>query len=187
MIDPDLIFGRTGNRMFQMAFVYAWCKKNRPLFNGMPDFYLQDPKYFEGYEQEIKQLYGSNIPKKTDMVAIHVRKGDYMGNPFYVDLMETPYYRDAMALFPGESFVVYSDDIEWCKQQKIFQGCEFSDKLYLDAMNEMASCKAIIIANSTFSWWAAYISPYASKIVAPKAWYSDKIERTICPDNWIRR
>lgn len=169
-----------------MAFVYAWCKKNRPLFNGLPDFYLQDPAYFEDCADEIKQLYGGDIPPKNDMVAIHVRRTDYTQGDFYVDLMKISYYQDAMALFPGENFRVYSDDIEWCKQQPIFSACEFSNKLHLPAMNEMASCKAIIGANSTFSWWAAFISPYATKIVFPKAWYSDKVERTKCLANWIR-
>jgi hypothetical protein len=103
--------------------------------------------------------------------------------------METPYYIDAMAEFPRGDFLVFSDDIEWCKKQPIFDKCEFSEGLNeIDDFNLMASCFGHIIANSSYSWWAAYISSYTQKVVAPSVehWYSDHIERTICPNNWIR-
>ena len=50
----------------------------------------------------------------------------------------------------------------------------------------MASCVGHIIANSSFSWWGAFISPYTKKVIAPKNWYTDNIERTKCPNNWIK-
>jgi len=51
-------------------------------------------------------------------------------------------------------------------------------------MNIMASCKGVITANSSFSWWGAYLSK--GKVIAPLAWYSDGVERTKCPNTWIR-
>lgn len=183
MINPDRIFGRLGNRMFQMAFCYAYSLDNEV------DFYFQDPKWFEGHEKEIKRLYSQNIPPKTDMVAIHVRRGDYVGNGFYVDLMETEYYQKAMEQFPNADFIVFSDDIEWCMKKDIFKDCEFSHgQTDLYEMNLMASCIGQIVSNSSFSWWAAYISPYTQKVIAPSKdnWYADGIERTVCPTNWIR-
>ena len=180
MVNPDLIFGRLGNRMFQMAFLYSYAKDN-----GI-DFYFQDPSFFQKYSTDIKLLYGSGIPSKTDMVAIHVRRGDYVGNKFYVNLFDTLYYQDAMREFDSK-FIVFSDDIEWCKQQEIFKDCEFSEgKSELEDLNLMASCVGHIIANSSFSWWGAFISPYTKKVIAPKNWYTDNIERTKCPNNWIK-
>lgn len=180
MLHPDKIFGRLGNRLFQMAFAYAYARENAM------DYYFQDEQFFKKYSHEIKALFGDNIPTRTDMVAIHVRRGDYVKNKFYVDLMETTYYEDAMAQFPGEEFLVFSDDIGWCMQQPIFMGCEFSnEKDELKDLNLMASCKGHIIANSSFSWWGAYLSPYSEKIVAPKAWYADGINRTKVPDSWL--
>lgn len=179
----DKLFGRLGNRMFQMAFLYSYAKEC-----GI-DYYFQDPSYFEQYEGEIKYLFGKNIPPKLDMVAIHVRRGDYVGNNFYTNLMETPYYVDAMSLFPDASFMVFSDNIDWCKQQEIFKDCEFSEGLSEEQdLNLMASCVGHIIANSSFSWWGAWLSPYSTKIVAPSVdkWYSDGVERTKCPQKWIR-
>lgn len=180
MIHPDKLFGRLGNRLFQFAFLYAFSK------DAKIDYYFQDPAFFEGYEEDIKKLYRIGIKEKIDMVAIHVRRGDYVNNPYYVDLMETDYYKRAMFEFPDAEFVVFSDDIKWCKQQEVFKDCEFYHKDEIDDMNTMASCVGHIIANSSFSWWSAYISPYTKKVIAPKEWYTDGIERTKLPANWIK-
>lgn len=175
------IRGRLGNEMFQFAFCYAYAKEH-----GC-DYYFQDPKYFEKYANEIKALYGDITWAGIDMIdkiSIHVRRGDYVGNSFYVDLMETDYYQKAMAEFKGSKFLVFSDDIEWCKQQDIFRGCYFSHNTELEDLNEMMTCNGHIIANSTFSWWGAWLGK--GKVIAPKAWYADGVERTKCPENWIR-
>lgn len=168
--------------MFQFAFAYNYAKRNHL------DYYYQDPIFFEDSVDDIKVMFGQDIPTQTDMVAIHVRRGDYINNPFYIDLTETDYYEKAMAMFPNQSFVVFSDNIDWCKNQEVFRKCEFSHGTELEDMNNMASCVGHIIANSSFSWWAAYISPYTKKVVAPSVdnWYADGFERTICPNEWIR-
>lgn len=181
MIHPDRLFGRLGNRMFQMAYVHAQVRDGR-----IPDIYVQGEEYFKKYAHEIKALFGSDI-RKVDMVAIHVRRGDYVNNSFYVDLTQTDYYSRAMDMFIDASFLVFSDDIEWCKKQPMFANCEFSEgNNEIVDMNLMAGCTGHIIANSSFSWWGAYISPFSKKVVAPKAWYTDGIQRTTCPTKWIR-
>lgn len=184
MIHPDKLFGRLGNRMFQMSYIYAQMLKGE-----IPDIYVQDQKYFEKYEKEIKELFRPGIGRKVDQVAIHVRRGDYVNNPFYVDLTKTNYYKRAMELFPGAEFIVFSDDIEWCKHQVAFMDCEFAEGTELEDMNLMAACKGHIIANSSFSWWAAYLSPYSEKVVSPSVetlWYTDKVIRTNVPSTWIQ-
>ena len=181
MIHPDKLFGRLGNRMFQMAFLYAYAKET-----GI-DIYFQDPYYFEKYKDEIKVLFSQGIVP-INQVGIHVRRGDYVNNPFYVDLSQTSYYEEAMALFPGEKFLVFSDNIDWCKQQPIFEGCEFSESNdEITDINLMAGCKHQIIANSSFSWWAAFLNPNKTKkVVYPSRWYTDGIERTVCPEEWVK-
>lgn len=182
MIPMHQITGRLGNQMFQYAFFYTYAREH-----GI-DHYYQDPKFFEDRKDEILQIFREGIGEPVDMVAIHVRRGDYVNNPFYVDLMSTNYYEEAMLLFPDKKFVVFSDDIEWCRQQPIFSDCEFAHGSEVDDMNDMASCVGHIIANSSFSWWAAYISPYTKKVVAPSVdnWHPDGVERTVCPPEWIR-
>jgi len=179
MLDMDMYSGRMGNRMFQYAYVYSQMRKGI-----IPDVYVQGEEYFKEFAHEIKAMFATD-QKPTDRVAIHVRRGDYVNNPFYVDLMTTDYYKKAMALFPNEKLMVFSDDIKWCEQQPIFRDCYFcEDKNVLQTFNKMASCKAVIIANSSFSWWAGYLC--GGRVVAPKEWHTDGVERTKIPDSWIK-
>ncbi len=178
MIPIEKISGRLGNQMFQTAYIYAQARQGL-----IPDIYVQSDEHFTNYESEIKALFSSDIIP-IDQIAIHVRRGDYVNNPFYVDLMKTDYYKRAMELFPDESFLVFSDDVSWCRKQPIFKKCQFSGKDELTDFNRMAGCKGIIMANSSFSWWAAYLSK--GKIVAPKAWYTDGKERTTTLEKWTR-
>lgn len=188
------ITGRLGNQMFQTAYIYAQMKEGK-----IPDIYVQDTKFFEKYEKEIKELFGEGIGF-LNFVSIHVRRGSnpllpsepkYSENPFYVNLCETDYYEKAIALFPNDKFLVFSDEPEWCKEKwgkdKRFQIMEKVDEV--EDFNLMSSCKSHIIANSSYSFWAAYLSPTPTKIViAPskERWYTDGIERTICPNSWMR-
>lgn len=181
MIHPSKIFGRLGNSLFQYAFLYSYAKNNDI------DFYYQDEYFFRDNAEAVRALFSGEIPPVCDYVAIHVRRGDYVGNPFYVDLTDTDYYQKAMNEFPkGTKFLVFSDDIEWCKDQDIFKDCEFSEGNELEDLNLMASCKGHIIANSSFSWWGAWLCPTYpdNKVIAPKAWYSDGKQRTMTPEHW---
>lgn len=179
--------GRLGNTMFQFAHLH-----NQAKLGKIQDIYVQSEEYFEESKDEIRQLFGSGIVP-LPYVSIHVRRSDYVGNPFYVDVFENGYYERAMALFPDAKFLVFSDDIEWCKKQEIFNGCEFSEGYdEIADMNRMAGCEGHIIANSSYSWWAAYIS--GKKTIAPKEWYTlaapndneTSIASTRCPKEWIR-
>lgn len=182
MIPYWKLFGRLGNSMFQGAFMYSYAKDNNT------DYFFQDPKWFEKHEADIRALFGQSIPKQTDMVAMHVRRGDYVDNPFYVDLIHTEYYDKAMEMFPDAKFLIFSDDIDFCKRWFHGEQYEFFHGTELEDMNMMASCKGHIIANSSFSWWGAWLSPYTQLVVAPHKdkWYTDGEERTVCPNYWVR-
>lgn len=167
-----------------MAFAFSYAKNNDI------DYYFQDEFFFRDNSEAVRALFSSDIPPLCNRVAIHVRRGDYVNNKFYVDLMDTDYYERAMKEFPaGTKFLVFSDDIEWCEKQPIFKDCEFSYGSELEDLNMMASCKGHIIANSSFSWWGAWLCPdYPNnKVIAPKAWYADgDNSRTILPGHWVR-
>jgi hypothetical protein len=180
--------------MFQYAYLYNEAKLKR-----IPDIYLQDPMYFSESDEDIKYFYRQDIPNKTDMVAIHVRRAGnphmaseppYSQNGFYVNLCDnTRYYEEAVAMFDKNTkFLVFSDDIEFCKEYFKGSKYEFYHGTELQDFNLMASCVGHIIANSSFSWWAAYVAPYTQKVIAPSAdnWYADGLERTVCPNTWIR-
>lgn len=186
MIPIDNITGRLGNKMFQFAYII-----NQFHLGLIKDCYVQDEAYFVEAADKVKSLFRQGIGEKIDAVAIHVRRGDYIGNDFYIDLTKTDYYKKAIDLFPDSRFMVFSDDIEWCERNFVKFSGHFSfaqGKSEVEDMNLMAACKGHIIANSSFSWWGAYLSPFSEKIVAPSVenWHPDGVERTVCPNNWIR-
>jgi Glycosyl transferase family 11 len=192
MVPIHRIMGRLGNQMFEAAALYAYTRDN-----AYP-FFVQDEKYFKVYEDDIRLLFGGGIIScGVDRASIHVRRTDYVNNPFYIDLsnyqradMSDNYYVRAMAMFPSEKFLVFSDNIGWCKNSPLFDGCEFSEgQDEVGDMNLMASCKHNIIANSSFSWWAAWLNPNPDKIVvAPKQWFSDPNNEKLIgiPKTWRR-
>lgn len=183
MTDPNKLFGRLGNRMFQMAAMMSYAKKIGS------DFYFQDESNFKDIEDDVKKIFGEGIGF-LEQVGIHVRRGDYVNNTFHTDLTEIDYYERAIALFPNDNFLIFSDDTEWCKKRftdKRFQVMEGGDEL--EDFNMLASCKSIIMANSSFSWWSSYLNPNHGKtIICPKEeiWFKDSIIRTKVPKTWIQ-
>lgn len=191
MLEPRKLFGGLGNRMFQMAYIYNQVKKGH-----ISDIYIQD---FSQIGEEIREWYGEGIGFMP-YVAVHVRRGDYTNNTFYVDLTQTDYYEKALDMFPHSKFLVFcadrqqgSDDqtdMEWCKEwfkekfpSKHFEFWQGENEI--EDMNMMASCSSQIIANSSFSAWAGFLNPNPSKIVvAPKKWFADEVQRITLPSNF---
>jgi len=170
--------GRMGNQMFQFAYIYSQMKEGI-----IPDVYVQDAYYFAYYEKDIKKLYGEGIIP-NDYIAIHVRRGDYVNNPYYTDLASTDYYEKAMAEFPNENFMIFSDDIKWCKSRfgMYIKNIRYSEgKDEITDFNLMAGAKGLIMANSSFSWWAGYLNE--GKVVAPKSWST--LPSPTLLDKWI--
>lgn len=187
MIEPTKLTGRLGNIMFQYAFLYSYARDNNI------DIYMQDEKHFEKYKGAIKWIFSQDIGPTIDRVSIHVRRGDYVQPPFnqlYIDLSQTHYYEQAIDNFPNEKFLIFSDDINWCKNFFIGEKFEFSEgKTEVEDMNLMASCKHNIIANSTFSWWSAYLNPNEGhKVVCPKEWFYEGVnfKTPTLLDEWIK-
>ncbi len=181
MIPIQNITGRLGNQMFQYAYIYSQYRDGL-----IPDVYLQDEKYFEKYKDEIRALYRNGVHGTLPYVAIHVRRGDYVGNDFYVDLFEDGYYERAMAEFPDAQFMVFSDDPEWCEKQAIFKNCAVAlGNSEIDHLNLMISCEGHIIANSSYSWWGAWLATPGHKTIAPKKWFTDGAKRINLPNSWI--
>lgn len=194
MTHPDALFGRMGNRLFQMAYLFSQMKEGHT-----PDIYVQDYRRFDKYRDELQQWWGDGI-RFTPAVSIHVRRAGnpknteeprYAENRFYVNLLDdTDYYEQAMAQFPGSKFLVFSDAPEECKEYDIFNESNIEiveGGTELEDFNHMAGCQSNIIANSSFSYWAAYLNPNKLKtVIAPSKWFSDGVERCVVPPEWIR-
>lgn len=200
--------GGLGNLLFKNAYIYA------AMRNGeIPDVYVQSSKYWDNYSEEIRAMYSLGI-KPVDAVALHIRRGDYLDNPFYVNLWETDYYQKAIALterelssYDGHGFLDLPHYIVFCRDNQGWesdkadrQWCRDSltpllgDRWELapkentesDDLNLMAGCtKGIVMANSSFSWWAAFLGRH-EKIICPKQWHTDEAIRTDPLPEWTR-
>lgn len=191
MIEPRKLFGGLGNRLFQMAYIMA-----QEYRGAIPDIYVQNPEYFEEVGNKVRLLFGQGmIP--SNYISLHIRRGDYVGNPYYVDLSETEYYDHAIAQFPNQTFLVFcadgkdtdADDREWCQRFLDKKGIDYVMASGIDEIedfNRMAGCKSHIGANSSFSWWASYVGGGKTIMPSVENWFSDGVDRVGCLDEWIR-
>lgn len=165
------------------------------------DGYFQSEKYFLKYNKQIKQLFSEpqHITEYIDSkygdifentCSIHVRRGDYKGLQQFHPLMTMEYYNKSIENFNGK-FLVFSDDIDWCKENFIGDSFVFLDneKDYID-LYLMARCSNNIIANSSFSWWGAWLNNNPNKrVIAPLTWFGPDLSKydtsDLLPKDWI--
>ena len=169
--------------------------------NIILDGYFQSYKYFEHIKDKILDIFSPSVKDlnyinkkyKTGkgIVSIHVRRGDYTNLNDYHHNLKLEYYLNAIDYFTDKEFLVFSDDIQWCKSQ--FKGDHFKfvegEKDYID-LYIMSLCEHNIIANSTFSWWGAYLNKNSNKIIIyPNKWFGPKNDEfktiDLFPDEWI--
>lgn len=185
-------------------------KQNKVLLNG----YFQSELYFKEIRDSIVKMFQVKVPaeglnneainniKNTNSVSLHIRRGDYVSNPT-VNAVHTvcdmAYYAQALTYLKGSlnqaHIFIFSDDIPWAKQNLDTLGmpCTFidfntPDNCYED-LRLMYSCKHNIIANSSFSWWGAWLNTNNDKtVIAPKKWFNinNEASETIVPQSWIR-
>jgi glycosyl transferase family 11 len=134
--------------------------------------YFQSELYFKDQRSLVEQAFC--IPQyetERDTVSIHVRRGDYVGFDYKFPQLTREYVYDACSYFgPDWRFLVFSDDIEYCKRQLGDKFSYFEDQNPVRSMAKMASCEHHIIANSSFSWWAAWLDPKPTKkVICPRA------------------
>ena len=183
--------------------------KNNYYFDG----YWQDPQYFEGIRETIlKDFSFSELknPEDADLqdqittcesVAVHIRRGDYINNPAINQFHGTcsfEYYKKAAEYFvskvPNTNFFLFTDDPDFVKTNFGFLPnatlVSNNSRSEIDELNLMHSCKHFIIANSSFSWWGAWLSQNLERIViAPKQWFNNVEANDKCkivPENWVR-
>jgi hypothetical protein len=170
--------------------------------------YWQNFKYFEDIADEIRSDFRFTKPlskrnqevleeiKRTNSVSIHVRRGDYLKDSLLGGLCGLDYYLQGINYIQSNitlpKFFIFSDDISWCKENFNLPGSEIiswnkQSSSYID-MQLMSSCKHNIIANSSFSWWGAWLNENQKKIIIyPTKWVNtDTPEVTMStPDSWI--
>lgn len=195
VLDESKSFEEVSHTVFHFEPIKASGYKDILLSGG-----FQSYKYFEKYAKDIQDLFSyspdtaSSLQSKystKNKVSIHVRRGDYISLPNHHHNLSIAYYLNAINYFKGFEFLVFSDDIQWCKEN--FKGNNFTfventsdvEDLYL-----MSNCSHNIIANSTFSWWGAWLNKNTDKkVVYPSKWfgpvYKDFKTSDLFPDEWI--
>lgn len=157
--------------------------------------YFQSYKYFEHYQCKILKQFvfkkEHQIKVKqygTDFTSIHVRRGDYIGNNAYF-ICDINYYNEACKIIGDNKYLIFSDDIGWCKNNFIGNKFEIIEGLSdYESLCLMSKGKNNIMANSSFSWWASYLNSNVNKkIIAPAKWFDGLQHNTkdLYIEDWI--
>jgi hypothetical protein len=195
----------------ETSFSYTDYQTN--FFLSYFDGFFQSSKYFIKYNKEIvdqftpyidntnsENTFYDTIINDINSVSLHVRRGDYLTNNItnnYHGICNIDYYIKAMLYFINlnqfTNFYIFSDDIEWCKNNLVLKN---TNVIFCGKMNNdceelflMSCCKNNIISNSTFSWWAAWLNINKNKIIiSPKNWFVNNNINTkdLIPDSWIK-
>ena len=170
------------------------------------DGYWQNELYFSDIREELLRdlisissmsdlgvVYMEGI-KKSNSVSLHVRRGNYL-NLKNFNVLDIDYYMKAVEYIRKNvekpTFYIFSDDLEWCKNSLGFlDNCIFVDstKTEIDDLKLMSFCKHNIIANSSFSWWGAWLNQNCKKtVIAPKDWLlNDPGSSNVILSDWVK-
>ena len=174
--------------------------------------YWQSYRYVEKIENLLKKRFEFSVIdnkeindvlyeiKNSNSVSLHIRLGDYLlpqNNELFGGICTPEYYRNAIKLkqrkVANPRFFVFSNDVNWCKENLLLENVAWVDLSKIYDYNDwmdmylMSSCDHNIIANSSFSWWAAWLNSNPNKIVvAPKKWMNTIKKDEVCPKDWIR-
>lgn len=166
--------------------------------------YFQTEKYFKHIEDEIREdfkfddfifnscnTYIKQLFPNTEIISLHIRRTDYVKDETMYAL-PLEYYENALKMMPDNlPIIIFSDDSEWCKNQELFSNNKFkiitTNNFFAD-LCMMTLCNYHIIANSSFSWWGAWLAK-SKKVIAPKRWF--RYEKNtwstedVCCSGWI--
>jgi hypothetical protein len=174
---------------------------------NLSDIISRDFVFKDNILEPCKEIVG----KLNNPIFLHVRRGDYLNSQHAHPVCSVGYYQKALSHFDSDSQVlVFSDDIEWCCQQELFQDDRFMLSEYQERYSQtcatndgrqnalipyfdlcmMSLCDGGIVANSSMSWWGAWlIENPTSQIIAPNPWfgpqYKDYDLDDLLPESWI--
>lgn len=199
------------SKVFRQAYVGWVPSVLKKRGDAYLDGYFQSPKYFEDIRGTLLEEFRLSSPpateaedmamrmRKTSSVSVHIRRGDYVATAnasAYHGPLTPAYYTKVIKRLresvPDATWFVFSDDVAWVQENLSFpgdvvyvSGNGFSDQ---EEMILMSSCKHNILANSSFSWWGAWLNQNPEKIVlAPDPWLDNATgHEDLIPESWIR-
>lgn len=166
-------------------------------------------KYYMRIKDTLREIYSHPAPNQYNRmlidgistgnsVGIHIRRGDYLAQPVYKNICNIEYYKKSIEKILSDelphSFYIFSNDMEWCienikplvKDNEIVFVTDNKGKDSYWDMFLMTYCKDLIIANSSFSWWGAFLNTQKGNIYAPARWLNGDYEIDLYDDTWIR-
>lgn len=194
----------TNNRIKRESYFHF----DEDLFNNCEDNvdlygFFQSEKYFKKIENQVrkdftfkeelddqcKTFFDENF-SNTEVISLHIRRGDYVVNENHA-LQPNTYYQESLSKFDDTiPVIIFSDDPDWCHSNNIFD----SDRFFISNNSTdfdlclMTFCDYHIIANSSYSWWGAWLSN-SKKVIAPKNWFGGNCSTHNTKDlycsNWI--
>lgn len=171
--------------------------------------YWQSITYYLPIQQKIAEEFNPGEPspqnlrcieemEKSQSVGIHIRRGDYLKSPSFGGVCELDYYKRSLDYLLEDgvkrTFFIFTNDEDWCAQniyplleghKIVFVRHNKGQQSYWD-MFLMSKCKQLIIANSSFSWWGAFLNTKAKKILAPYPWTRHGSDHDIYAPSWIK-
>ncbi len=177
---------------------------------GIITGFWQSEEYFKGVKEQVRMLYNKERVldpanreilrriKFSNSISMHIRRGDYTWSDvsaIFGGICTADYYKKAMSYFRSEytdsKFYIFTNDPEWARQNYTEEDCcivdsNHEEQGYLD-LYLMSFCKHHIIANSSFSWWGAWLGRNKEKqVIAPQRWTNSKEDNRIFCEGWIR-
>ena len=176
------------------------------LFNNCPDNvnlygYFQSEKYFKHIEKELREDFtwrddvrdlckGLIDSVGGKAISLHIRRTDHLVKPTYHPVLPLSYYEEALSKFPSDiPVLIFSDEPAWCHEQELFMK---DDRFMVSDSGDnitdmclMSMCQYQIMANSTYSWWGAWLSN-SENVIAPKLWFGPDGQdpRDVYVDRW---
>ncbi len=171
--------------------------------------YWQCIKYVSELKDVLYETYSHPVPndynakmicdiQDCNSVGIHIRRGDYLNEPEFNGICNLEYYTKSIDAILKQNmrctFFIFSNDMEWCranltplmKGNKVVYVSENNGADSCWDMFLMTYCKNLIIANSSFSWWGAFLNKYAAKVYAPYPWLNRDCEIDLYASTWIK-
>lgn len=203
----------TGKHLYREQAFFQY----NTAFDKMPDNtflygYFQTEKYYLGQESILRKSFAlkskldeENLRlitelEKENSISVHIRRGDYANSDFEMltaDMYYIPAIEQILSKIPDAKFYFFTNDLDWTRQT--FNGLDIDKKFIthnsgsnsFKDMILMSHCKHNIIANSSFSWWGAWLNAHPEKtVIAPTNWYKSGryVGKTgdLIPASWIR-
>lgn len=183
--------------MLNDAF-YEGYWQNEKYWEDIKDIIVEDFEFKKIENRKLKQI--EDICKNENSVSVHIRRGDYLKPEFfklYGNICTEDYYKRAINYMkennPDAKFILFSNNIDWLRKEysnySFIIASDYIDEKFPNwyEMYLMSICKHNIIANSTFSWWGAYLNKNHNKIVVgPKTWLNGLKSNDILPKGWVK-